>query len=593
MRALRLGKSVFLLTTLLGLSSLGFAQAATFTARPNPIVPGQTVTFIGNPTIPVTASNIKVTLWFYNSGGGYVGSASQTGLNFTAGQPTPVSIAYATLSTMGTGTYTYNLSYYNSDGTHLTGAAGQTGDGNFIVGTQTLKTNCATPMVVGLKWASVNTATSYTVTRDGNIKGTTGTLTFTDQSVAAATSYAYAVKAYNGTTLLSTQSLTVKTSLDIPTGEPAYCLSPLIKNIAWNWSTGTNQQDGSDLWPTTWGSDGSIYLFFGDGGGFYGSDSAGRASFGVAKITGSTPGISPSTASNVYGGYQTAHASTINGKTNSLISIGSNFYSLGGIYQAGEGGPSGGPNHYELIHSTGNAYTWASNYSNWIFCSNQTDPTGFCPTSFVNFGAGNAGAIDNYVYMLGASEDNFIGDGILGLCTCTYLARVPNDNTSMLTKASYQVYTGLNAAGVAQWSSTWSNMQPIFVDYGSRPMHLGKMVYNSALQRFISEGQGGSVNQASFYESPNPWGPFTTIGYYNSNLDKTGGWGNLGTTAFTGGDGDSMGINFMNKWTSANGLTMWATFSSDGYASSNAYLTPLAGLGLDSFSLVSATLTLR
>ena len=169
-----------------------------------------------------------------------------------------------------------------------------------------------------------------------------------------------------------------------------------------------------------------------------------------------------------------------------------------------------------------------SNYSSWIFCSDRTSPTGLCPTSFVNFGAGNAGAIDNYVYLLGATEDNFIGDGTLGLCSCTYLARVLNDNTSLLTKASYQVYTGVNAAGVAQWSNTWSNMQPIFVDHGPRPMHLGKMVYNSALQRFISVAQGGSVNQAAFYDSPNPWGPFTTIAYYNSNLNKTGGWGNLG-----------------------------------------------------------------
>jgi hypothetical protein len=593
MRASRLTKSVFLLTTLLGLSSLGFAQAATFTARPNPVVPGQTVTFIGNPTIPVTASNIKVTLWFYNSGGGYVGSATQTGLNFTAGQPTAVSIAYATLSSMGTGTYTYNLSYYNSDGTHLSGATGQTGDGNFIVGTQTLHTDCATPTVVGLKWASVNTATSYTVTRGGTTLGSTGLLTYTDQTVAPATSYAYAVKAYNGTTLLSTQSLTVKTSGAIATGEPAYCLSPLIKGMTWNWSTGTDQQDGSDLWSNTWGTDGNIYLFFGDGGGFYGTDSAGRASFGIGKITGSTPGISPSTASNVFGGYQTAHASTINGKTNSIIAIGSNFYALGGIWQAGEGGPSGGPNHYELIHSTGNAYSWVSNYSNWIFCSNQTSPTGFCPTSFVNFGAGNAGAIDSYVYLLGVTEDNFIGDGTLGLCACTYLARVLNDNTNMLTKASYQVYTGVNAAGVPQWSSTWANMQPIFVDKASRPMHINKMVYNSALQRFISVGQGGAVNRAAFYESPKPWGPFTAIGYYNANSDNTGGWGNLGTTTFGGGHGDSLGINFMNKWTSANGLTMWATFSSNGAASADAYLPSLAGQSMDSFNLVSATLTLR
>jgi len=94
----------------LSLSSVAaFAQAATFTATPSPVPPGQTVTFTGNPVIPVTVSNVKVTLWFYNSAGGYVGSASETGLNFTANQPTPVTITYATSSSLAVGTNSVKL----------------------------------------------------------------------------------------------------------------------------------------------------------------------------------------------------------------------------------------------------------------------------------------------------------------------------------------------------------------------------------------------------------------------------------------------------------------------------------------------------
>jgi hypothetical protein len=99
------------------------------------------------------------------------------------------------------------------------------------------------------------------------------------------------------------------------------------------------------------------------------------------------------------------------------------------------------------------------------------------------------------------------------------------------------------------------------------------------------------VNQAAFYDAPNPWGPWTSIGYYNSNHDGTGGWGNLGSTSFRSGWGDALGLNFMNAWTSADGLTMWASFSSDGTAGSSAYLAPLRGQSMDSFSLVSVTLT--
>jgi hypothetical protein len=84
------------------------------------------------------------------------------------------------------------------------------------------------------------------------------------------------------------------------------------------------------------------------------------------------------------------------------------------------------------------------------------------------------------------------------------------------------------------------DMQPIFTDPGPRAITIRKVVYNSVLKRFIAVGQG--------------W----------VNSDNTGGWGNLGTTSFGPKVGDALGINFINKWTSSNGLTMWATFSSDG-----------------------------
>src|SRR5712671_1580524 len=48
MNTLRLIACIFLLIILLGVSSVAaFAQAATFTATPSPVPPGQTVTFAG------------------------------------------------------------------------------------------------------------------------------------------------------------------------------------------------------------------------------------------------------------------------------------------------------------------------------------------------------------------------------------------------------------------------------------------------------------------------------------------------------------------------------------------------------------------
>jgi len=462
----------------------------------------------------------------------------------------------------------------------------------------TFTTACATAVVVGLQWKPVLFATSYQISRNGTEIATTGLLPteYSDQTVSPSTTYTYTLSAFLGRLNLSTQSLTVTTAAASLNGDSAYCPSSVLSGITWNWSTGFNQQNGSDLWSMTWGADGKIYTFFGDGGGFAGSNTLGRVSFGVAELTGSVPSpksvpvIDSSNAINIYGGVNATHPSTINGKVNDVLAVGPDFYALGGIYQPGidPGGPSGAPNHFEVVYSKGNAYSWQSNYANWIFCSDKTDPDGFCPIAFVNSGKGDESLFDQYVYLLGATEINFIGNG--GTCACTYLARVPRNQ--ILTKASYQVYAGTDVLGLPIWKSDFTTMQPIFVDNGPRPITIGKMVYNAALGRFIAMGQGGSVNQAAFYDAPTPWGPWTTIGYFNSNLDHTGGWGNLGSTAFKGGDGDSLGINFINAWTSSDGLTMWASFSSDGTAGPSADLVPLAGQGLDSFSLVSATLTL-
>jgi hypothetical protein len=109
------------------------ATITPFAASPNPVTPGKTINFTANIDAGVTAKGAKVTLWFYNSAGAYLGSASETGVNFTAGTPTPVSISYATAANLALGTYTYNLSFYDSTGKGIAGAPNQTNDGNFTV----------------------------------------------------------------------------------------------------------------------------------------------------------------------------------------------------------------------------------------------------------------------------------------------------------------------------------------------------------------------------------------------------------------------------------------------------------------------------
>jgi hypothetical protein len=550
------------------------APSYSIAATPNPVTAGQTISFNGVLNPQFTASGVTVTLRFLNSSGTSAGQASAAGLDFITGQATAVTISHAVLAKqMPVGIYTYNLSFRSSSNALL----------------KELTSVCATAVVVGLKWSAVPGATGYVVARNGaNLTSASVPITYTsyvDQTVAPSTGYLYSVTALNSTGNISAPSLQVSTVAAGPNGDPAYCPSSVIKSMTWNWRTGFNQQNSSDLWVQTWGSDGNDYGFFGDGFGFFGTA---KTSFGIGTLTGSPGPISQSNAMNVYGGGNGLYPASITGKATALLAVGSDYYAIGSVWQPSDPPNNGwgAPDHVEVEFSPANPYSWQSNYSAWSFCAAGLSPAGFCPVSFLQYGPGYAGARDSYVYLYGMPAQNFFGDGTPGPAH-TYLFRAPSDQ--LLTEAAYQAFAGLDNTGNPVWSSTWSDMQPVFTDPGPRPMGISGVVYNSALGRFIAEGQGGFVNQAVFYDAPNPWGPWTSIGYYNSNPDNTGGWGNLGTSSFAfGHNGDSLGINFINKWSSAT--TMWAVFSSNGAASTSASLPSLAGQSMDSFNLVSVTL---
>jgi hypothetical protein len=456
-----------------------------------------------------------------------------------------------------------------------------------------LQVRCASAVVAGLQWGSVAGAAHYGVTRAGATLGTTVSTYFSDITVSPTSAYAYAVSAYDakGASLV-TSTINLTTPAATASGDAPYCPSDLIRSITWNWPSGYNQQNGSDLWSSTWGADGNVYLFFGDGGGFFGSNTDGRASFGIARITGTSAIVTAADATNIYGGHDAAHPSTVNGKAGSILAVGSSFYALGGIYGSGDtGGPSGAPNHYEIVASIGDAYSWQD--TPWDFCAadangNVTHGT-LCAVSFVSFGAGNAGALDSYVYMAAVPAQGWFG-GTAPTPASTYLMRAPGD--LLTTESAYAYYAGLDPSGQPVWSPSALDAQPIFTDRNSRGMGLGPIVYNPVLKRFIGASQGATVSAVALYEAESVWGPWSTISYENTNPDGTGGWGGLGSSSYAPGHGDSLGINMNGAWISQDGLTMWATFSSDGTAPATALLPGLAGQSMDSFSLVSFTLRL-
>ena len=71
--------------------------------------------------------------------------------------------------------------------------------------------------------------------------------------------------------------------------QPPYPRSPVIANITFDRTTWVKAAPGSDQFGCTWAKDGNLYAAWGDGGGFGGTNSRGRASLGVARIKGMPP----------------------------------------------------------------------------------------------------------------------------------------------------------------------------------------------------------------------------------------------------------------------------------------------------------------
>jgi hypothetical protein len=320
--------------------------------------------------------------------------------------------------------------------------------------------------------------------------------------------------------------------------------------------------------------------------------------------------LTPETAKNVYGGYQPEHPATLDGKAGSIIAVGNDFYTIGGLWNAADvagasGHKSGAPKRNQLGYSKGNAHSWQA--APWNFCSPQSAAGSFCAGGFINYGPGNRGAPGGYVYLYGVanSPDYWAGDAgpevaaELGQTSAaadataresvayTYLARVSKRH--VLQRDAYEFFAGLDERGRPKWTHDEKQMQSVFTDHNVKAAtSLESASYIPGIKRYIATAQGPYIGQTSFYDAPQPWGPWTTISYNNIDpLTGAGGWANLGKAG-----GGSLGVHIVNAWTSKDGLSLWMTFSSDGKAPADA-LFPPAGTMLDSFNLVHAQLALK
>lgn len=333
-----------------------------------------------------------------------------------------------------------------------------------------------------------------------------------------------------------------------------YPPSRVIQGITWHWETLTNGAHGSDLWPVTWAPDGNLYAAWGDGGGFGGSDSDGRVALGFARIEG---GPEDWRGFNINGGKNPEHPASFprKGKTSGIACVDGTLYATVNL----QDGAWPDVNH-ALVWSTNYGATWSR--AEWLF---PRGPGNFEPAKFVTFGRDYTGlpdALAGYVYLCGSrqSADQGRGEGL-------YLARAPR--TRLRERTAYEFFQRIEAFGATTWVTDIVRAQPIFADpNGATP---GALVYDPALKRFLLTCFHVGPGQLGVFDAPQPWGPWTTVGYYQD-------WGHMGVA------GEGLTCGFPQKWMSADGLTLWTVFSVYGEGAKQGIQAH------DRFNLVKATL---
>jgi hypothetical protein len=261
---------------------------------------------------------------------------------------------------------------------------------------------------------------------------------------------------------------------------------------------------------------------------------------------------------NVNGGKDPEHPGsfTKKGKTAGIAFVDGVLYAMVNL----EDGRWPDVNH-ALVWSTDKGATWTR--ADWVF---ERGEGNFQPAKILSFGkdyAGAPGPFAGYLYIYGPKQSGDRGSG-----NRLYLARVPK--TKIRDRTGYEFFRDADSAGVAVWSADERQAEAVFADpNGVTP---AAVVYVPGLKRFLLTCFHAGPGQLGVFDGPNPWGPWTTIAYYED-------WGKMGS------EGEGLTCGFPEKWMSPDGLTLWSIFSVYGAGAKQGIKAH------DRFNLVRATLS--
>lgn len=304
-----------------------------------------------------------------------------------------------------------------------------------------------------------------------------------------------------------------------------YPASPVITGIEWADSTAiVRMAEGSDNWPVTWADDGNLYTAYGDGWGFS-PKVPHKLSLGQAKITGNPPSF---------------EGINIRSPSGERVGQGAEGEKASGILMV-DG------TLYMLVRNADNSLlAWSNDYGETWIWSDWKFTTSFGHPTFLNFSRNYQGARDDFVYIY--SQDH---DSAYEPADQMVLARVPRSRIKQ--REAYTFYQNSDKEGNARWTEDVTKRGPVF--YHANRCYRSMISYNPALKRYLwchiipaedTRFEGGF----GVYDSPEPWGPWTTV-FFTEKWDV--------------GPGEN--CSFPTKWMSDDGKTLYLVFSGDDYFS--------------------------
>ena len=320
--------------------------------------------------------------------------------------------------------------------------------------------------------------------------------------------------------------------------DPPYRASTRVTGLAWDRASFRSGELDADIWPVTTGADGKLYAAYGDG-------SVGcptKVSYGIALATGG-----PTT--NLVG-VGCGPEGQGHGKIISLLDKAGTLYGVVDLEDQPWPGPS-----FQIWSSPDHGRTWRK--PGWRFSGADG---AIRPMNLVNFGPGDAGASDAYVYM---TAQKALPDAEQ---RSAYLMRARSD--ALLDQGAYAYFAGTDGQGQPAWSADPGAAVPVFADRNG--VTGPEIVWAPPLGRFLMTAAHTKADQIGVFEAPAMWGPWATVDYEEGWLGMTGG--------------QFLGLRFPILWMGADGTSLWAVFSCYGSGS---------GPYHDRLNLMKATLRTR